>query len=116
MLEWLTAAEVRRKAVLSLTDLTDENGVRRVSGVPLADPTPSLDGLELRKPRFEDIFKWWQRGMWNSTEWSDRVLCITSEVGCVLHSYLQLPQILVWGNQRWIDEREREREDNEEEW
>lgn len=55
MLEALEAVGLKRNAVLSLTDLTDENGVRRVSGVPLADPTPSLDGLEPRKPCLEDI-------------------------------------------------------------
>jgi len=55
MLAAFGAVALKRNAVLSSMDLTDENGVRRVSGVPLADPTPSLDGLEPRKPCMDDM-------------------------------------------------------------
>ena len=51
----LASVEWKRKADLPLIDLADEKGVRRVSGVPLPDPTPSLDGLEPKNPRVEDI-------------------------------------------------------------
>jgi hypothetical protein len=46
----LVAVGLKRNADLSLMDLADEKGVRRVSGVPLADRTPSLDGLEPLNP------------------------------------------------------------------
>jgi hypothetical protein len=36
-------------------DLTEENGVNRVSGVPWAVSAPPLDGLEPRSPCFADM-------------------------------------------------------------